>query len=243
MQTFVIRGRVGLIPRPRARAHARLARRAVQNARACSSDAPMGFSDTPLIHCVPLVPVRALLLLLLTLQLPAGAWASVRTPGVNYRSIVGDPGMKWKGFSATAENLRHSAARASLAAGHPTAQPVAPAAQVVSRHPSTQGPRMQLYFYGLCSKAGYSNVSVLPAASDICETKSGVEIGLGVVSMVNATDCCAACLAEPWCLAWTRKDEHTCLLKDNALTVPHGSGGSLPTLGHQYRLSQRRLML
>eukprot|EP01052_Picozoa_sp_SAG31_P015447 SAG31_NODE_992_length_10517_cov_6.577942_11_plen_277_part_00 len=52
------------------------------------------------------------------------------------------------------------------------------------------------------------------------------------MSTVNATDCCAACLAEPWCLAWTQTGEDSCALKDNALTVPHASGGTLPTLGH-----------
>ena len=157
-------------------------------------------SAPALVHVLPLLVVL----------IGARAHSSgVRTPGVKYRSILGDPGMKnWKGVPSTG--------------------PVAPtpAAHVM------QGPRMQLYFYGLCSKAGYSNVSVLPEASDTCETKPGVEIGLGVVSTINATDCCAACLAEPWCLAWTQQGKDTCLLKDNALTVPHASAGQLPTLDH-----------
>lgn len=193
-----------------------------------------------MIRLLTSVPVLQLMLLGLI-----GARAGVRTPGVKYRSIIGDPGMKWKGGRATTGSVsqpdggwlqrKPHGVPASWTAGHavgraePSTGPASPAAVEVA---VTQGPRMQLFFYGLCSKAGYSNVSVLPGTSDTCETKPGVEIGLGVVSTVNATDCCAACLAEPWCLAWTRKDEHTCLLKDNALPVPQESGRKLPALGH-----------
>eukprot|EP01052_Picozoa_sp_SAG31_P015448 SAG31_NODE_992_length_10517_cov_6.577942_12_plen_139_part_00 len=129
------------------------------------------------------VPVLLLLLLI-------GAQASVRTPGVTYRSIIGDPGMRWKGARDTAEpglsepdgswlQRKSRGARVNSVGAEPAPGPVATTATQVA---VTQGPRMQLFFYGLCSKAGYSNVSVLPEPSDTCETKSGVEIGLGAVS-------------------------------------------------------------
>ena len=53
-------------------------------------------------------------------------------------------------------------------------------------HPPQQGPRMELFFYGLCSKAGYSNLSVVPAGSDTCDTKPGQLIGIGSVKTVTA---------------------------------------------------------
>ena len=148
---------------------------------------------------------------------------SVRTPGVTYRSVLGDPGMRWKpGCAGPA--APHSGWLQRPAAHTPPA--AAPAAAATG----DAGPRMQLFFYGLCSKAGYSNVSVVPAASDTCETRPGV-IGLGVVSTVNATDCCAACLAQPWCLAWTQTRKGACDLKDNALAAPSAPSNSFAKLG------------
>ena len=81
-------------------------------------------------------------------------------------------------------------------------------------------PRMQLFFYDLCSKAGYSNMSVVPSPSDTCTSTPGAIIGFGAVKTVHTTNCCAACLAEPWCLAWTLSDGNVCTLKDNALPQP-----------------------
>ena len=112
----------------------------------------------------------------------------------SFRSIIGDPGMLW--------------ADASAAAVPPP-----------DGNPAAQGPRMQLFFYNLCSKAGYANMSVVPApATDTCETVPGEVIGFGAVETVAADDCCAACLARPWCLAWTHLGPAgACELKDNAL--------------------------
>ena len=46
---------------------------------------------------------------------------------------------------------------------------------------------MELFFYGLCSKAGFSNLSVVPARSDTCATRPGELIGIGSVATVTAT--------------------------------------------------------
>jgi hypothetical protein len=144
---------------------------------------------------------------------------AVRTPGVAYRSVLGDPGMKWQ----------------PKAGGRPTEAWIQrPHTEVAPPPPPTPplGPRMQLFFYGLCSKAGYSNVSVLPEASDTCETRPGEVIGMGSVMTVQAADCCAACLAKPWCLAWTRVSNGSCALKDNALKAAPAAPTPHPTLGH-----------
>ena len=50
--------------------------------------------------------VRVLLMpVMLQAVVLIGARASVRTPGVKYRSIIGDPGMKWKGGSEAGGSL------------------------------------------------------------------------------------------------------------------------------------------
>ena len=154
-----------------------------------------------------------------------GAAASVRTPGVTYRSVIGDPGMRWKPGSSAEEP---SAAWLQS----PRADAAAAADATATAAAAAPGPRMQLFFYGLCSKAGYSNFSVLPAKSDTCETLPGQVLGFGAVQTVKATDCCAACLAEPWCLAWTRVGSDSCALKDNTLPQKVGAAGHLPTPGH-----------
>ena len=104
---------------------------------------------------------------------------------VSYRSILGDPGMRWK------------------------------------QKEMIGGPRMQLYFYNLCSKAGYRNMSVVPSTKDTCTSVDDVIVGIGSVKTVYSDDCCTACLQEPWCLAWTKWDSmgahHVCELKDNTL--------------------------
>ena len=152
--------------------------------------------------------------MLVLVALAVAAAGSVRTPGVAYRSILGDPGMKWN----------------PKADGRPSEAWVQQRPQAAPP-PAPLGPRMQLFFYGLCSKAGYSNVSVLPEASDTCETRSGV-IGMGAVTRVKAADCCAACLQQPWCLAWTRVGSDSCDLKDNALKAPPAPPAPHPVLGH-----------
>ena len=162
--------------------------------------------------------MRSLLALSLLGAAAGGVRTTARTPGVAYRSVIGDPGMRWN----PAKGGGRAPAKGWLQ------RPQAPAAPAAS----PLGPRMQLFFYGLCSKAGYSNVSVLPAASDTCETRPGERIGLGAVARVKAVDCCAACLAEPWCLAWTRVGSDSCDLKDNALKAPPAPPTPLPTLGH-----------
>eukprot|EP00937_MAST-01D_sp_MAST-1D-sp2_P003702 g3702.t1 len=95
-----------------------------------------------------------------------------------------------------------------------------------------RGPRMELFFYNLCSKAGYSNMSVVPAASDTCELLSpGQVVGFGAVETVDAAayggDCCAACLSRSWCLAWEEQQQPEqlssgtlCALRDNTLPQP-----------------------
>ena len=50
----------------------------------------------------------------------------------NYRSILGDPAMKWKPTTQEKGEQRETAAAAAAA---------------------THGPRMQFFMYGLCSKA------------------------------------------------------------------------------------------
>jgi hypothetical protein len=83
------------------------------------------------------------------------------------------------------------------------------------------GPRMQLFFYNLCSKAGMANYSVIPASSDTCNlAPTGVVYGIGEVKQVKAHDCCAACLKEPWCLSWAELGPGICSLKDNVLERP-----------------------
>lgn len=96
-----------------------------------------------------------------------------------YRSVLGDPGMRWKAAAAA--------------------------------------PRMQLFFYSLCSKAMPANFTVAPASSDSCSAPVAGRIGQGAVERVASDDCCAACLARPWCLAWTEAAPGTCELKDNSL--------------------------
>jgi hypothetical protein len=148
---------------------------------------------------------------------------SIRTPGVTYRSIIGDPGMRWKPGAAEGASsawLQRPGTAAAPASRHVPATATA----------GDPGPRMQLFFYGLCSKAGYSNLSVLPEASDTCETQPGV-IGMGVVATINSTNCCAACLARPWCLAWTQTREGSCDLKDNALAAAKPPASPIATLG------------
>ena len=45
---------------------------------------------------------------------------------------------------------------------------------------------MQLFFYNLCSKAGFANMSVVPGASDKCRTlPSGQVAGFGSVATVT----------------------------------------------------------
>ena len=113
--------------------------------------------------------------------------------GRMYRSVLGDPGMRWaqkgKGISETPK------------------RPV--------------GPRMQLFFYSLCSKAMPANFTVIPRASDTCSAPLvGRVIGLGEVERANSTDCCKDCLSRPWCLAWTEVEPGLCAFKDN--TLPEG---------------------
>jgi hypothetical protein len=79
---------------------------------------------------------------------------------------------------------------------------------------------MQLFFYSLCSKAMPANFTVAPASSDICSAAVAGRIGQGAVERVASDDCCAACLARPWCLAWTEAAPGTCELKDNSLPEP-----------------------
>ena len=155
---------------------------------------------------------------------PGGAQASVRTPGVKYRSIIGDPGMKWKPGSAAGTEPAPGAAwlQRPPAKQAPPAGKAQQALATAVEDAAGDGPRMQLFFYGLCSKAGYSNFSVLPSKSDTCETLPGQIIGFGATRTVKATDCCAACLAEPWCLAWTKLADGSCALKDNVLPQKTG---------------------
>lgn len=115
-----------------------------------------------------------------------------------YRSILGDPAMAWR-------------------------RPKTPRSAAGPLAPGGAGPRMQLFFYNLCSKAGPANLSVVPAATDTCAAAAG--LGMGEVTRVTAADCCAACLAEPWCLAWSEPAAGECSLKDNALPAPNASGG------------------
>ena len=89
------------------------------------------------------------------LQLVGGG----RTAGRGYRSIIGDPGMRWA--------------------------PAGPSSGAELGAVTGQGPRMELFFYGLCSKAGYSNLSVVPAQTDTCEQVPGV-VGIGSVETVGA---------------------------------------------------------
>ena len=127
---------------------------------------------------------------------------SVRSPGVQYRSILGDGGMQWR-----------PAQRAGFAA---------PA-------PPPPGPRMQVFFYNLCSKAGPANYSVIPSPTDTCRTvNSGDRVGIGEVMQVRATDCCKACLERPWCLAWTDLGRGTCSLKDNAMPLRRPTNATQP---------------
>ena len=80
------------------------------------------------------------------------------------------------------------------------------------------GPRMQLFFYSLCSKAMPANFTVIPAPTDTCEPAAvGARIGQGEVERTTSDDCCSDCLARPWCLAWTEVANGTCSLKDNNL--------------------------
>jgi hypothetical protein len=160
----------------------------------------------------------------------ATASASVRTPGVSYRSIIGDPGMRWSPSASKSRHQpdasawlqpppAHGGSSEGSNRGHHPHRPAADAG-ATAHLPRVAGPRMQLFFYGLCSKAGYSNVSVVPAHSDTCEVVPGKVLGMGSVATVEASDCCTACLAEPWCLAWTRINNGSCVLKDNALAAP-----------------------
>jgi hypothetical protein len=99
-------------------------------------------------------------------------------------------------------------------------QQVAPAS-LETPEASHLGPRMQLFFYNLCSKAGMANYSVIPSSSDTCAlAPAGVLYGIGEVKQVKADDCCAACLTEPWCLSWVEIVPGTCSLKDNVLEQP-----------------------
>ena len=166
------------------------------------------------------VPAMAVRTTAMALALAAtSASANVRTPGVTYRSVIGDPGMRWKPGSSAEEP---SAAWLQS----PRADAAAAADATATAAAAAPGPRMQLFFYGLCSKAGYSNFSVLPAKSDTCETLPGQVLGFGAVQTVKATDCCAACLAEPWCLAWTRVGSDSGALKDNTLPQKGGATGA-----------------
>ena len=82
-------------------------------------------------------------------------------------------------------------------------------------------PRMQFLSRNLCAKAGPAEMSVLPSDGDSCAAPSlpaGMLPGRGEVKrVVNASDCCKACLAEWWCRAWTEPLAGVCSLKDNAL--------------------------
>eukprot|EP00756_Hemistasia_phaeocysticola_P053805 Hpha_TRINITY_DN29757_c0_g1::TRINITY_DN29757_c0_g1_i1::g.2522::m.2522 len=113
------------------------------------------------------------------------ALCGVVSAAARYRSILGDPGMRWGGGA---------------------------------------GPRMQLFFYDLCSKAGDANSSIIPAPGDTCAHFNGSSaFGIGEVERVPAPagGCCQACLGRPWCLAFASLDEgSTCSLKDNVRPLP-----------------------
>ena len=140
--------------------------------------------------------------------------------GRTYRSVLGDPGMRWK------KPTRAAGRRDTRGAEQPTAEKLvdgdassrrALAAQPAVGVQTTQAPRMQLFFYSLCSKAMPANFSVVPAPSDTCSAPVDGILGQGMVERVESGDCCAACLMRPWCLAWTETKPGTCALKDNAL--------------------------
>lgn len=97
------------------------------------------------------------------------------------------------------------------------------------------GPRMQLFFYNLCSKAGYSNMSVVPATTDTCSPiVPNTIIGFGSIEKVPETKdetCCSQCLKRPWCLAYTRRQASStnntlvmCDLKDNTIPQKNKNG-------------------
>ena len=151
-----------------------------------------GVSPLQRFTMVPLCRTTVLLLLSLL------SWAAVvfgYAPS-GYRSVLGDPGMRWNGKDA--------------------AKPL--------------GPRMQLFFYNLCSKAGFTNMSVIPSTKDTCTITKGALLGMGAIKNVASDDCCTACLNEPWCLAWTYwkspNGVGNCDLKDN--TVPQTIPPPLP---------------
>ena len=165
---------------------------------------------------------------LLLCMAAASMSSQARTLGVKYRSIMGDPGMKWG------------------------PQPASLATALTDAASSPQGPRMQLFFYvsahqwfcshhstccshhsaplhaadravfqNLCSKAGPSNYSVIPAFTDSCATApDGVQLGIGEVARVISDECCSACLNRTWCLAWTEPSKGACSLKDNTIRHP-----------------------
>eukprot|EP01079_Euglenida_sp_SAG-EU17-18_P002069 gene2069-3042_t len=95
----------------------------------------------------PCAPCRVLAaaVALAVATLPGGTVGAT----AGYRSILGDPGMRWRA--------------------------------------GAQHPRMQMFFYNLCSKAGPSNFSVVPSEGDTCEERPGVW-GAGVVESVPGGD-------------------------------------------------------
>ena len=122
------------------------------------------------------------------------------------------------------------------------------------------GPRMQLFFYNLCSKAGYGNMSIIPSSIDTCSNPTpNTVLGFGAVEQLvvqtNEPDvCCSECLKRPWCLAWTLWSNGTtngngnrtktsswwCDFKDNTMKQKIPSSMHLPLFSstRQYNPSQ-----
>jgi hypothetical protein len=144
-------------------------------------------------------------------------------PTLTFRSILGDPGMKWKNIN----NKRPSSQVASSSS--------------LSSTTFSSGPRMQLFFYNLCSKAGYQNMSVIPSQDDTCSKPvPDTIIGFGSVEQLtvkenNSDVCCNECLKRPYCLSWTLWSNRTkkingtsslswyCDFKDNTVKVKEPS--------------------